>query len=107
MAPCFFICEAVTQLPPTAVVSRRRSIFSQPLRRAVMAITKLLVLYTGGTIGMQMGADGLAPASGFEARLRARQAQEQERQLPAWIFRELLPPIDSANMRSEEHTSEL
>ena len=28
---------------------------------------KLLVLYTGGTIGMQMSADGLAPASGFEA----------------------------------------
>jgi L-asparaginase len=63
-----------------------------------MAITKLLVLYTGGTIGMQMSADGLAPASGFEARLRAQQAQEQARQLPSWIFRELLPPIDSANM---------
>lgn len=63
-----------------------------------MAITKLLVLYTGGTIGMQMSADGLAPASGFEARLRAQQAQEQARQLPTWIFRELLPPIDSANM---------
>jgi len=62
-----------------------------------MAITKLLVLYTGGTIGMQMSADGLAPAAGFEARLRAQQAQEQQ-QLPAWLFRELLPPIDSANM---------
>ena len=34
---------------------------------------KLLVLYTGGTIGMQMSADGLAPASGFEARMRAQQ----------------------------------
>ena len=63
-----------------------------------MACTKLLVLYTGGTIGMQMSADGLAPASGFEARLRAQQALEQGRQLPAWTFRELLPPIDSANM---------
>jgi L-asparaginase len=62
-----------------------------------MAITKLLVLYTGGTIGMQMSADGLAPAAGFEARLRAQQAQEQQ-QLPTWLFRELLPPIDSANM---------
>ncbi|HBX57799.1 asparaginase [Pseudomonas sp. UBA2684] len=62
------------------------------------ASTKLLVLYTGGTIGMQMSADGLAPASGFEARLRAQQALEQGRELPAWIFRELLPPIDSANM---------
>lgn len=63
-----------------------------------MACTKLLVLYTGGTIGMQASADGLAPASGFEARLRAQQALEQGRQLPEWTFRELLPPIDSANM---------
>ena len=62
-----------------------------------MGCTKLLVLYTGGTIGMQMSADGLAPASGFEARLRAQQALEGQ-PLPEWIFRELLPPIDSANM---------
>ncbi len=62
-----------------------------------MGCSNLLVLYTGGTIGMQMSAAGLAPASGFEARLRAQQALET-RQLPEWTFRELLPPIDSANM---------
>lgn len=62
-----------------------------------MGCQKLLVLYTGGTIGMQMSEAGLAPASGFEARLRAQQSLEA-RQLPEWIFRELLPPIDSANM---------
>ena len=61
------------------------------------AVKNLLVLYTGGTIGMQMSADGLAPASGFEARLRAQQV-EQPQQVPEWTFRELLPPIDSANM---------
>ena len=60
--------------------------------------SKLLLLYTGGTIGMQMSADGLAPASGFEARVRAQQALETGRCLPEWSFRELLPPIDSANM---------
>lgn len=59
---------------------------------------KLLVLYTGGTIGMQMSAAGLAPASGFEARLRERQQQEAAGELPNWSFRELLPLIDSANM---------
>ncbi|MEO4046862.1 asparaginase [Pseudomonas sp. CAU 1711] len=59
----------------------------------------LLVLYTGGTIGMQMSAAGLAPASGFEARLRAEQAAHPERPVPAWRFQELSPPIDSANMR--------
>jgi L-asparaginase len=59
---------------------------------------KLLVLYTGGTIGMQMSAAGLAPASGFEARLRAEQAAHPERPAPAWQFAELPPPLDSANM---------
>ena len=59
----------------------------------------LLVLYTGGTIGMEMSEAGLAPASGFEARLKAEQALHPERPAPAWQFRELSPPIDSANMR--------
>ncbi|QLC73149.1 asparaginase [Pseudomonas sp. LPB0260] len=63
-----------------------------------MPTTKILVLYTGGTIGMQQTAAGLAPASGFESRLRSQQALETARQLPDWVFRELLPPIDSANM---------
>ncbi len=58
----------------------------------------LLILYTGGTIGMQMSAAGLAPASGFEERLRAEQAAHPERQLPDWRFHELSPPIDSANI---------
>jgi L-asparaginase len=53
------------------------------------------VLYTGGTIGMQAGANGLAPASGFEARMRERQPAGT---WPQWSFRELLPLIDSANM---------
>lgn len=61
---------------------------------------KLLVLYTGGTIGMQMSADGLAPASGFEARMRTQQASENANELPQWTFRELLPLIDSANMNT-------
>ena len=55
----------------------------------------VMVLYTGGTIGMQASANGLAPASGFEARMR-----EQLAHLPAptWRFREMAPLIDSANM---------
>ncbi|MBA1274923.1 asparaginase [Stutzerimonas azotifigens] len=64
---------------------------------------KLLVLYTGGTIGMQMSASGLAPASGFEARLRARQAEEPALRLPPWAFRELLPLIDSADL-TQQHS---
>lgn len=58
----------------------------------------LLILYTGGTIGMQMSAAGLAPASGFEERLRTEQAVHSECRLPDWRFHELSPPIDSANI---------
>ncbi|MBC8650022.1 asparaginase [Pseudomonas sp. MTM4] len=58
---------------------------------------RLLVLYTGGTIGMQMSDQGLTPSSGFEARLRDRQATDAQ-VWPDWYFRELLPPIDSASM---------
>jgi L-asparaginase len=54
-----------------------------------------MVLYTGGTIGMQASANGLAPASGFEARMREQLANEP---VPAWRFREMAPLIDSANM---------
>ena len=55
----------------------------------------VMVLYTGGTIGMQASANGLAPASGFEARMREQLADAP---LPAWRFREMAPLIDSANM---------
>ncbi|MFL6875845.1 asparaginase [Pseudomonas marginalis] len=55
----------------------------------------LMVLYTGGTIGMQASANGLAPASGFEARMREQLANVS---VPAWRFREMSPLIDSANM---------
>lgn len=55
----------------------------------------VMVLYTGGTIGMQASANGLAPASGFEARMREQLANQS---IPAWRFREMSPLIDSANM---------
>ena len=55
----------------------------------------VMVLYTGGTIGMQASANGLAPASGFEARMREQLANAS---VPAWRFREMSPLIDSANM---------
>ncbi|HCJ29175.1 MAG TPA: asparaginase [Pseudomonas sp.] len=62
------------------------------------ASRNIMVLYTGGTIGMQQSAEGLMPASGFASRLREQQNQQPELVLPDWQFRELLPPIDSANM---------
>jgi len=56
------------------------------------------VLYTGGTIGMQASGNGLAPASGFEARMREQLLVQPELIVPHWSFRELLPLIDSANI---------
>lgn len=57
----------------------------------------VMVLYTGGTIGMQASAAGLMPASGFAARMTAYLA-ESGLVVPNWQFQELLPLIDSANM---------
>ena len=59
---------------------------------------QVMVLYTGGTIGMQASDNGLAPASGFEARMREHLASHAQLQVPAWRFREMAPLIDSANM---------
>jgi L-asparaginase len=62
------------------------------------AAQHVMVLYTGGTIGMQASAHGLAPASGFEARMREYLASQPELVVPQWRFREMSPLIDSANM---------
>ncbi|HEX8594139.1 MAG TPA: asparaginase [Pseudomonas sp.] len=58
----------------------------------------VMVLYTGGTIGMQASANGLAPASGFEARMTEQLAAQPDLIVPQWRFREMSPLIDSANM---------
>ncbi|MFJ7144625.1 MAG: asparaginase [Pseudomonas protegens] len=62
------------------------------------AAQHVMVLYTGGTIGMQASANGLAPASGFEARMREYLHSQPELVVPNWRFREMAPLIDSANM---------
>ncbi|GFM50074.1 Asparaginase [Pseudomonas cichorii] len=59
---------------------------------------RVMVLYTGGTIGMQASANGLVPASGFEARMAGQLADLPELVVPQWRFREMSPLIDSANM---------
>jgi L-asparaginase len=61
-----------------------------------------LILYTGGTIGMHASAAGLVPASGFDTRLQAELNQRPDAPALSWRFRELSPPIDSANM-SQAH----
>lgn len=62
------------------------------------AAQHVMVLYTGGTIGMQATEHGLAPASGFEERMRDYLHSQPELVIPQWRFREMSPLIDSANM---------
>ncbi|WP_295478966.1 asparaginase domain-containing protein, partial [uncultured Pseudomonas sp.] len=63
------------------------------------AVKNLLVLYTGGTIGMLQTPAGLAPAGGFDARMRDHLAQRKNAPTLQWTLRELNPLIDSANMQ--------
>ncbi|WP_342650360.1 asparaginase [Pseudomonas sp. REB1044] len=63
------------------------------------AVKNLLVLYTGGTIGMLQTPEGLAPAGGFDARMREHLAQRSDAPDLQWTLRELNPLIDSANMQ--------
>ncbi|WP_434773182.1 asparaginase [Pseudomonas entomophila] len=63
------------------------------------AVKNLFVLYTGGTIGMLETPAGLAPAGGFEARMREYLATCSDAPQLSWTLRELDPLIDSANMQ--------
>ncbi|WP_252109200.1 MULTISPECIES: asparaginase [unclassified Halomonas] len=69
------------------------------LRDDAQSGERVLVIYTGGTIGMHASAAGLAPGSGFETRLaRALETLsiDQQSQLPAFEVESLEPLIDSS-----------
>lgn len=60
---------------------------------------QILVIYTGGTIGMTMSADGFAPDSGFERKMREAQVSWPEVGAAFdWSWLAIEPPIDSADM---------
>ncbi|WP_442111898.1 asparaginase [Pseudomonas sp. NUPR-001] len=63
------------------------------------SVKNLLVLYTGGTIGMLETPQGLAPAGGFEPRMRDYLASDPHSPSIDWTLRELSPLLDSANMQ--------
>lgn len=64
----------------------------------MLPVKNLFVLYTGGTIGMLQTPQGLAPAGGFEARMRDHLQSLGDAPDLRWRFAELQPPLDSANM---------
>lgn len=59
--------------------------------------SQVLILYTGGTIGMVQTEQGLAPASGLQERIE-QALGESRNELPSFDVIELNPLIDSANI---------
>lgn len=59
--------------------------------------TEILILYTGGTIGMVNSEQGLTPASGLQERIELAMGASLE-SLPSFEVLELNPLIDSANI---------
>lgn len=64
---------------------------------------KILIIYAGGTIGMQASANGYVPVSGFEQRVR-EQLNGNTGQLPEFDVLELGQLIDSANLQPHHWT---
>ncbi|WP_067862230.1 asparaginase domain-containing protein [Neptuniibacter marinus] len=60
--------------------------------------TKILMIYTGGTIGMESSANGYTSVPGFESLIRSRLAHSHHALLPEFDMLELNPLIDSANL---------
>ena len=62
----------------------------------------VLVLHTGGTIGMVESPDGRAPEAGALAPYLDWIVENSGGELPPIAFLELDPPIDSANATPDE-----
>ena len=59
---------------------------------------KILIIYTGGTIGMVRTENGYAPKDGyFRSALEAIPAM-QSKEMPDWELHEMSPLLDSSNM---------
>ena len=63
---------------------------------------KVLIIYTGGTIGMTRTANGYAPRSGYFRAALDDIADLHAPEMPAWEFVELSPLLDSSNMTVHE-----
>lgn len=59
---------------------------------------RLLILHTGGTIGMVPSAEGYVPTAGFNERLAAHLACYTDQPLPDYQLIEMAPLIDSADL---------
>ena len=59
---------------------------------------RVLIIYTGGTIGMMRTENGYTPAPGFFADQLAGIPDMQSDEMPAWELHEISPLLDSSNI---------
>lgn len=65
---------------------------------------KILIIYAGGTIGMQASENGYIPVAGFEQQVRQQLSRDNARQLPVFDMLELDQLIDSSNLQPHHWT---
>ena len=63
---------------------------------------KILIIYTGGTIGMKKTENGYTPVSGFISEALSSIADMSRSDFPAWDLYEMSPLLDSSNMTLHE-----
>lgn len=63
---------------------------------------KVLIIYTGGTIGMKKTSNGYTPAVGFIAEALASISDMSRSDFPSWELYEMTPILDSSNMTVRE-----
>ena len=67
-----------------------------------MKNNKVLIIYTGGTIGMKRSEQGYTPAPGFLAECIKEVPDMSRAGFPEWELIELSPLLDSSNIALEE-----
>ena len=66
------------------------------------SVKKVLVIYTGGTIGMKKTINGYTPAAGFIGEALAAIPDMSRADFPSWELYEMSPLLDSSNMTVRE-----
>lgn len=67
-----------------------------------MKSKKVLIIYTGGTVGMKKTEQGYTPAPGFLAEVMDLIPDMSREDFPSWELYEMSPLLDSSNMAVRE-----
>ncbi len=67
-----------------------------------MKSKKVLIIYTGGTVGMKKTEQGYTPAPGFLAEVMDLIPDMSREDFPSWDLYEMSPLLDSSNMAVRE-----